>query len=273
MSSEPPTAEVPASEVPHLLHSKWLLACGNVLFHLRNGLFPVIFVLLLLVFRPSGFSGHPSADTAIMGAGAVIALTGQFIRLFVIGYAYIRRGGKNRQIYADDLVTAGLYAHSRNPMYVGNFLLACGFCLYYGSAWMCAIAIPFFGFVYLAITAAEEQYLYGKFGTQYEAYMREVHRFVPDLRGISQSLGGHRFRWREVLAKEYGTLFSTLSGLTIIAMWKLDYLYGWEASRARILATAWLFLPWLAFYVLVRFMKVTGRLKEPVSKPSTAAAI
>lgn len=252
-----------ASGPAQLRHSKWMLASGNFLFHVRNGLFPVLFLLLILIFRPAHFLGKPEWDRAVMFMGAAIAMTGQFVRLFVIGYAYIRRGGRNRQIHADDLVVAGLYAHSRNPMYLGNFLIACGVSLYYGSLAMCALVIPFFGWVYLAITVAEENYLFGKFGARYAEYMRQVNRFIPDLRGLSQSLAGHRFRWREVLSKEYGTLFSTLAGLVLISIWKTAYLEGWEAKRTEIFNRLWLFVPLLIFYGVVRFLKVTRRLREP----------
>ncbi len=246
-----------------LLHPKWMLASGNFLFHVRNGLFPVIFLTLAIFVRPSYFLGDPALDRIVMLVGAILTLAGQFFRLFVIGYAYIKRGGKNRRIYAADLVIGGLYAHCRNPMYVGNFLIACGFCLFFGSAWLCAVMIPFFGWVYLAITAAEEQFLFGKFGPAYEDYMRRVNRFVPDIRGLTTTLAGHPFRWREVLAKEYGTLFSTMVGLTAIAMYKTAFIHGWEATKAEVMAMAWLFLPIVLFYAIVRFLKVTGRLKQP----------
>lgn len=240
-----------------------MLASGNFLFRIRNGLFPAIFLLILLFLRPGRFLGRERLDHVMMSVGGLVVLSGQFVRFFTIGFAYIRRGGKNRQIYADRLVVAGLYAHTRNPMYVGNFLIACGFSLYYGSAWMCGLVIPFFCWVYLAITAAEEQYLYGKFGAEYEDYMRQVNRFLPNLKGLSGSLAGHRFRWREALTKEYGTLFATVAGLVIIAMWKEMCVSGWEVGWTSASRLAWLLLPCVLLYGVARFMKVTGRLKEP----------
>lgn len=247
---------------PRPIHPRWMIASGHLLFHIRNGLFPILFLLILVVFPPAQFMGSPLIDHVFMSAGVIIVLAGQFVRFFVIGYAYIRRGGKNRKIHADHLVVAGLYAHSRNPMYLGNLLIACGFSLFSGSVWMCAFTIPFFTWVYLAITAAEEQYLLGKFGVEYEDYMSEVSRFVPHLRGLSQSLAGHRFRWREALSKEYGTLFATLTGLTVVAMWKDICLFGWEVGKVDVEHLAWLLIPWTLFYGTTRFMKVTGRLRE-----------
>lgn len=127
---------------------------------------------------------------------------------------------------------AGLFAHTRNPMYVGNLLIAIGVSIFYGSLWMYVVIIPFFIWVYLAITAAEEQYLLGKFGSDYTDYMKNVNRFVPDFRGLSKSLAGFRYQWRTVLAKEYSTLFASLAGLTIIAMWKNPSLWlGYAKAR------------------------------------------
>ena len=53
-------------------------------------------------------------------------LCGQAVRVMVIGYAYIQRGGVNKQLAARSPGREGVYAHSRNPMYVGNFLLLAG---------------------------------------------------------------------------------------------------------------------------------------------------
>lgn len=43
--------------------------------------------------------------------GVALALTGQLLRALVIGFAYVRRGGKDRQIYAESLQQEGLFAH------------------------------------------------------------------------------------------------------------------------------------------------------------------
>src|SRR5678815_5444661 len=59
-------------------------------------------------------------------AGLLIALSGQVLRAVTIGLEYIIRGGRNRQVYAEKLVTGGMFAHCRNPLYVGNFLVLVG---------------------------------------------------------------------------------------------------------------------------------------------------
>jgi len=56
-------------------------------------------------------------------------------------------------------VQTGFYAHSRNPMYVGNYLIMAGFVLLYGSLWAALVVVPFFTLVYYAIVVNEECYL------------------------------------------------------------------------------------------------------------------
>jgi protein-S-isoprenylcysteine O-methyltransferase Ste14 len=254
--------EAPAPAAP--LHPRWLVASGNFFFRIRNALFPVVFGVVLLVLRPAHFLNNADVDRWVMAIGTALALLGQGFRLLVIGYAYIVRGGKNKQVYARDLVVAGLYAHSRNPMYVGNFLIACGVGMVFGSPWMYVVVIPFFAYVYLAITAAEEVYLHARFGAQYEDYMTRVNRFWPDFRGIRRSLAGYRFRWKEVLSKDHGTMFATLAGLIIIAMWKKVYLHGWDTQQESVARMAYLFIPLLLFYAMVRVLKKQGRLRDDV---------
>ena len=120
-----------------------LLQSGHFFFKFRNALFPIVFVLLFLFSRPSLFLGSEFLDRYVVLLGSLIALAGQAFRLLVIGFAYIKRGGKNGKVYAETLVTKGFYAHTRNPMYVGNFLIAFGLGLVYGSPWVYFFVIPF----------------------------------------------------------------------------------------------------------------------------------
>ena len=261
MNGNPTPADPGPASPP--LHPRWLVTSGNFFFRFRNALFPVVFAVVLLLFRPAQFLHSPSLDRIAMSIGVAIALLGQAFRLTVIGYAYIKRGGRDGRVYATDLVIAGLYAHSRNPMYAGNFLIACGVGVVFGSPWMYFLVIPFFAYVYLSITATEEQYLLGRFGASFEAYMRQVNRFIPDFRGLRQSLQGYRFQWRRALSKDHGTVFATLTGLLVIMMWKLYWIYGWDAKGAEIVRLGWLFIPLLVFYVVIRILKRFGRLNEP----------
>lgn len=237
-----------------------MLACGNFFFRFRNGLFPMLFVTLPLVTRPCLFWGSEVFDRVAVTLGVLIALAGQGLRLLVIGYVYVKRGGKNRRIYANKLVVEGLYAHTRNPMYVGNFLIALGVGVTYGSPWIYYLVIPFFGFVYLSIVMAEEAFLKKQFGREYEDYMKRVNRFVPNFHGLRESLKNYRYDWKRALRKDYGTICGTFFGLLIISLWKSYYLYGFQAKRGEIVILALLLIPLGLFYFLLSYLKASGRL-------------
>src|SRR5436190_15265440 len=106
-----------------------LVRLGKFLFRYRNALGPVIFLLALLVSRPRYPFGREDLNVVFDLAGVAVAFAGQLVRAVTIGYEYIVRGGRNRQVYADDLVQGGVFAHCRNPMYVGNVLIALGLAL------------------------------------------------------------------------------------------------------------------------------------------------
>lgn len=197
-----------------------LVGIGNFLFRFRNGLFPLAF---LLVFLP-GRELFPT-DLVAAAAGALVALAGQFVRAATIGLKYIVRGGKDRRVYAKDLVTEGLYGHTRNPMYVGNLLILTGVSLASNSLTSVAIAVPLFIFVYVAIVAAEENFLRGKFGAAFEAYCRDVPRWRLRLQGLGATLAGMEFHWKRVIVKEYGTPAGWILGISVVLVENL-----WEAG-------------------------------------------
>jgi hypothetical protein len=189
---------------------------------------------------------------------------GLAFRLLVIGFAYIKRGGKNGRVYADNLVTEGFYNHVRNPMYVGNFLILVGLGMIYGSAWIYFLVIPFFSFVYLSIVVTEEEYLRGRFGTEYEDYCKRVNRFLPNFSGIRTSLRQFHYDWRKAIRKDYGTFFGALFGCYVTSLWKRYYFHGFPSSKSEILISVFVFILIGLCYGVIRYLKKSGRLKSPL---------
>ena len=64
-----------------------MIKIGNFLFHYRNGLFPV-FYLLLFISSPRIFEDYRLA----VAVGLTLAIAGQALRAVTIGLAYIVRG-------------------------------------------------------------------------------------------------------------------------------------------------------------------------------------
>lgn len=238
---------------------------GDFGFHYRGLLMPFVLVALLLFTRPAEAMRADSVARVVTIAGVAIALVGQAIRFFVIGFAYIKRGGKNRRIYADDLVTEGVYAHVRNPMYVGNFLILVGLATIWGSPVAFAIGVTLVGFLYFAIVVSEEAYLRDKFGAAYDAYARDVNRFVPRLTGLRETVVGSHYDWRKALRKEYGTPHGLGWGIVLLILIRTLLLEGWAGQAPLLLTCAAIGVPWTLLYLAVRRWKMAGGLASRVT--------
>jgi hypothetical protein len=160
------------------------------------------------------------------------------------------------------LVVRGFYAHTRNPMYVGNVLVVAGFCLFYESLWSYCVALPIFIFSYYAITVAEETYLAGRFGPDYEHYTKTVNRFIPNFKGLSQSLAGFQYDWKRALRKDYGNIAQAALALCAIeARAHLSELGQWPSAAAKRILLGLAITG--VFYIAARILKKSGYLASP----------
>ncbi|HVZ46364.1 MAG TPA: isoprenylcysteine carboxylmethyltransferase family protein [Ramlibacter sp.] len=193
-----------------------LVALGDFSFKYRGYLLPIAVILLVLP------SPRLFADPAVAGTiGFVLAVIGQAVRVGTIGLDYIIRGGKDHKVYAENLVTGGLYSHCRNPMYVGNFFLLLGLAMASNSWVFALVGIPLSLGMHKAIVAAEENFLRNKFGAEFEAYCARVNRWVPRLSGLGQTLRGMQFDWRRVVMKEYRAGFDWFSATALVILIRL----------------------------------------------------
>jgi protein-S-isoprenylcysteine O-methyltransferase Ste14 len=104
--------------------------------------------------------------------GGTVSLLGLAIRAWASGH--IRKNAA--------LATSGPYAHTRNPLYLGSFLLGLGFTIGSGR-WVLGLlfAALFLG-IYLPVMRVESLTLAEVFGDSYQRYAREVPLFFPRLR-------------------------------------------------------------------------------------------
>ena len=235
---------------------------GNFMFRYRNAVFPVVLVALFLAFRPQWPRGSEPLDNLLDAVGVFVAMLGQLMRIAVIGYAYIVRGGRQGRVYAEGLVTEGFFAHSRNPLYLGNILVLLGLFLIHNNPSVYIIGLPFFVVGYMAIVAAEEAFLGEKFGAGYDAYRAAVPRWFPRLRRIRESLAGMRFNWRRVILREYGSTYAWMAG-AIVLMIADTLAYVPYRERAEDINTLLgLFGVLTIAYGTARYLKLSRRLKE-----------
>lgn len=234
----------------------WFIAVGNLLFRYRNLLFPVLMLAVLL---------PPAGNGRWRYAGLALAAAGQALRGATIGFAYIVRGGRNRRVYADGLVMAGLFGTCRNPLYAGNLLIYTGLCTFHGNPWTIPLGVAAFAFCYCAIVAAEEHYLRGRYGADYERYCRGVPRWLPDPRLLPEAVGGLAFDWRRVLAKDYSTIAAWVCAVWLIEGWRrwrwLDG--GWPVAREALLPPGMGLVLTVLLMALARVAKKRGWLARP----------
>ena len=76
------------------------------------------------------------------------------------------------------LVTTGIHGWSRNPIYVGMFLLYAGIGVAASSPWVLILALPLALTLRYAIVAREETYLERRFGDAYRDYKARVRRWL-----------------------------------------------------------------------------------------------
>jgi protein-S-isoprenylcysteine O-methyltransferase Ste14 len=255
-----PGGATAAARQPTAWERRVLLPAGHLFFKHRDWIFPAVFLALVAASRPRLPFGSAAWDAGLNALGVAVALAGQMLRAAVIGYAYIRRGGKNRKIHADVLVAEGFFAHCRNPLYAGNLLALTGFTLIHNSPLCYLAGLPFFAFAYLSIVVAEEDHLRRRFGDAYVDYCRRVNRFLPSFAGLGRTLEGMRFDWRRLIRKEYGATFAGLSAVVALVVWDSYRLYGAAEARGTLLAAALVWLPLVAAYGVARSLKKSGAL-------------
>jgi protein-S-isoprenylcysteine O-methyltransferase Ste14 len=231
----------------------WLIALGNRVFKTRDLLFPLVLVSLIALTEPR------NSGRSVEWLGVLVSVAGQLLRVAVVGYRYIVRGGRNREVYADGLVTSGFFAVSRNPLYVGNLLILAGLLIIWNAPVMYLVGVPFFLLCYRAIVAAEEAYLGAKYGAEFDGYCDSVPRWWVRWGVLGEATRGIPFNWRRVILKEYGSAAYWIAGAIVLLMMREQRFFVGITSR----------LPYLIglgvvvlLWATARYLKKSKRLRE-----------
>ena len=245
------------------LKDRLLIPAGEWLFRTRNTVFPIVAITLLVAF-PVQPVVHATLDIIIHLVGIALMLLGAGLRAMTVGLVFVRRAGSARRIHAERLFTHGMFAHCRNPLYVGNMLIVAGILVNHGNPLAYIAVGAFFLIAYAAMVAAEERYLLGRFGREYLEYCQRVPRWWFSPSGLRQTLTENRFEWRRVVFIEY----PSIALWTVILLVELgaDSLVenGLAGSLNRLVIIGCGILLTGAAAASIRFLKRTGRLPRPV---------
>jgi protein-S-isoprenylcysteine O-methyltransferase Ste14 len=118
------------------------------------------------------------ASWAGLAGGSVIVMIGVGLRAYASGY--LRK--------ANQLTTAGPYAYTRNPLYLGSMIMAGGFAFAARNLWIALAMIVIFAAIYLPVIASEEEFLRSHF-EGFDAYARRVPRLLPRLSPAAGACG------------------------------------------------------------------------------------
>ena len=206
----PPTDPSPApdSTAPVISEAERSPAArlGAVLFRHRGWL-PVPFLLVPLLVR-----GVMEPLNWIVGFALIFL--GEAIRLSGVAAAGTVTRRRSRTVQR--LVTYGVFAWMRNPLYVGNFLIWMGFTVISGVLWFIPIAVLLFAVEYTLIVRYEEGVLESIFGQEYLRYKAMTPRWIPRPPGTDEE-GEHH--WGEAWRSEIST-FLQYAVLTVAFVMK-----------------------------------------------------
>ena len=82
-------------------------------------------------------------------------------------------------IIKNELVTTGVYAYVRNPVYSAFMFVCTGVLLIYGNLVLLLLPIIYWGFMTILMKSTEEKWLEDLYGQEYIQYLQRVNRCIP----------------------------------------------------------------------------------------------
>jgi protein-S-isoprenylcysteine O-methyltransferase Ste14 len=155
----------------------------------------VPFIIVPLLSASRGMAAHWLSGLALLLAGEGIRLAGVAAAL----------GAASRSRSVDRLVTSGIFAWTRNPLYLGNLLAWLGLVVASGTLWFLPLAAALFVAPHSLIIRHEETVLEAAFDERYDSYRRRTPRWLP--RPPRARLAADHC-WRAALASERITLLA-----------------------------------------------------------------
>lgn len=171
---------------------------------------PIPFLLAMVIFA------KPTEVT--MAVGAVLALLGETMRFWGVAYA----GSLTRvtgSVGAPEVVVAGPYAYTRNPLYIGNIMMYCGVGIMSNalSPWLVLVAFAYFAVQYSMIVSLEEEFLEREFGDVYLQFRKDVPRFFPRFVPNRHPAQEHqKANWSEAFRSERRTFQAILIVMVLL---------------------------------------------------------
>ncbi len=110
---------------------------------------------------------NPTTESFLIGAAVMVF--GEFIRFLSAG-ALMRY---------KKMTANGIYAFTRNPLYIGSFFIGTGACIVGRDIVFAVLFFIVYMLVYYRVIKREEKFLTVRYGEEYQRYLQEVPRIFP----------------------------------------------------------------------------------------------
>jgi protein-S-isoprenylcysteine O-methyltransferase Ste14 len=118
------------------------------------------------------------ADLPTGWLGAIVFVLALALGVWAI--VTMTRAGSNvpTNLPTTTIVESGPYRFTRNPIYLGMFLVLTGLAIAFDNLWLLVMLLPFALVIRYGVVAREEAYLERKFGDVYLDYRSRVRRWL-----------------------------------------------------------------------------------------------
>jgi protein-S-isoprenylcysteine O-methyltransferase Ste14 len=137
----------------------------------------LILAFALDYFYPQGHMARTAGGLRYVASGIALLFA-----LLVLGAAanQMRKMKTNIPTWEPTLAlaTEGVYARSRNPIYLAFIVFLVGIGMLFSSDWLMLLIVPFVLVIHFGVIRREEEYLLARFGKEYADYMHRVPRYM-----------------------------------------------------------------------------------------------
>ena len=186
---------------------------GAFLFKWRSYL-PLLFMpLFIIALKNSEFIERIFGDDIgdlWESIAVIVSFLGLAIRCFTVGYVPRGTSGRNTQSQAAEILnTKGMYSITRNPLYLGNFVIIFGITLFIQVWWLALLVWIGFWLYCERIIFAEEEFLRRKFGHEFIVWAQRTPMVIPCFKDWRKP--DLPFSFKTVLRRGFSTYFSIVA--------------------------------------------------------------
>lgn len=142
------------------------------------------YVSTIILLTAAGIVLSKSGFLPVAGAGAASMVLAVLGIIFMVGgvalwIAAVIGARIDRGIRSNRLVTDGIYAFVRNPVYSAFMFLCTGVIFFFGNLWLLVLPFVFWMILTVFMKATEEKWLSSLYGQDYADYCKRVNRCIP----------------------------------------------------------------------------------------------